>query len=50
MRAKANDIAGSRDGKRSNPSNKRGNDKKKATNEMRYVNLSVIGSVIILVT
>ena len=50
MRAKANDIAGSRDGKRSNPSNKRGNDKKKATNEMRYVNLSVIGSVVIFVT
>ena len=50
MRAKANNTPEYSQGKRSNPSNKRGNGKKKATNELKYVISSVVGSVITFVT
>ena len=50
MRAKASNVSGSGKGKRFNPSNNRGNDKRKDTNQSRYTIIDVIGSVVIFVT
>ena len=50
MRAKASNVSGSGKGKRFNPSNNRGNDKRKDTNQPRYTIVDVIGSVMIFVT
>ena len=50
MRAKASNVTGSGKGKRFNPSNNRGNHKRKDTKQPRYTIVDVIGSVMIFVT
>ena len=50
MRAKASNVSVSGKGKRFNPSNNRGNDKRKDTKQPRYTIIDVIGSVMIFVT
>ena len=50
MRAKASNVSASGKGKRFNPSNNRGSDKRKDTKQPRYTIVDVIGSVMIFVT